>query len=74
MRLEVFLFFGRSQRVDISLQAIRRQQLLLRCREVGIDGEMRLDNFGDLLLRERAGGVVRGPILRNYGPVENLSR
>jgi hypothetical protein len=48
--LEVVLLLGRLQRVAELLQALGGQQRLLGDREIRIDDEMRLDDFGDLFL------------------------
>ena len=72
MALEVVPLLGRFERADKLLQAAGCQQLFLGGVEIRADNEMGLDEFGDLILTDTAGGVVRGPVFGNCRPVVDL--
>lgn len=72
MLLEVDLFFGCLQRIAEPPETVGRKQFLFGDIDVRIDDEMRLYDFGNLFLFDAAGGVIRGSVFRNGGPVVRL--
>lgn len=70
--LEVVLLLGRLERVEVSLQSIRRQELLFCDADIGGGDEVSLDDLGDIALADVARGVVRCPVFGNRRPVECL--
>ena len=72
MPLEVFLLLVRLETVHEPPEAIRRQELLFRRIQVLIDDDFVLDDLGDFVCPYATGWMVRGPILGDGRPVEDL--
>lgn len=72
MLLEIILLLVGPQGGKELAQAGEREEALLRFIDILVDDDFFLEDLGDLVLADTAGGMIRGSVLRYYRPVIDL--